>query len=239
MKKLWILLSLILFAGCSVIGHPPQRLIDEGFSGPPEIVWVGVYRDRSVSEDTVVDIMKSIKYEFKQYGLSVELSWLRPWDRKSLTMDGIILDIAQLPLERDCDKIFVIVGREASDYIWGALMLPEVFGGVETATRTRGYVVGEIGSLNQLFSGGPKNCAIHEFYHLFGCDDFQSGTGCYDRIAMVRKEAQRNRQLRNIDFFPTIAQNETILLLTREQVNARIKAAIEYEKAKTGKKAEL
>lgn len=234
MNRMWVLLSLVLmFAACSVIGSPNQSLIDEGFKGVPESVRVGLYVDKSVSQETADGIMSSIKYEFTQYGLDVKVMWSRPWERKSFTMSEIILDVAQLPLEPDCDKVFVVVGRSAGDYIWGALMLPEVFGAVETVTRTRGYVVGEMGSFNQIFSGGPKSAAIHEFYHLLGCDDFQGGTNCYDRIQFVRTQAQRNRKAGN-DFFPTIGQKIDILLTDRAQVDVRLNTAIQHEQKSKG-----
>ena len=195
---------------------------------------MGVYRDKSVTEETALDVMKALKYEFAQYGLSVKLSWMRPYDRQSFQFTSIIMEVAQKPLESDCDKILMLVGRNARDYLWGALMLPEVFGAVETATRTRGYVVVQTGSLQQILMGAtPESNAIHEFYHLVGCDDFQSGSGCYDRIMYLRKEAQRNRKAGN-DFFPTIGQKIDILMTDRARVEHRIQSAIEYEKRHAG-----
>jgi hypothetical protein len=91
------------------------------------------------------------------------------------------------------------------DFIWG-LILPEMVGAVDTVTRTKGYVAAEYGSLNQLLFSSPSDTAVHEVYHMLGCDHAASMDSCYEKIHDIKTAAMKNR-LRGKNFFPGINSN--------------------------------
>lgn len=209
MKKLFLLIVVFLFVGCaSYIGKPDQGLMDKGFSGAPEPLRIGIYVDRSIEGYRTDKIIEALKTEFAPYGIKVEIPWIRPWERKGFRAYELMTNIAKLPLEFPCDRILVIIGRHAGDVAWG-LFLPEILGAVEDVTRTKGYVVGEIGSINQVLMT-PTDTAVHEVYHMLGCEDSQSGWGVHNKTTTMRKLAQENRQKKGQNFFPSMSEKGQI-----------------------------
>ena len=221
MKKRWELmlltLSLSLSAGCTTIGIGTHADRSVGYSGATESLRLCIYKDSSVSDASVDEIIGAVREEFSSFGLRVEVPWIRKWDRPAFEMQGILGDIAAKPLECPCDRLFAIVGRDARDFVWG-LMLPEVLGAVEDTTLTKGYAVGSVGSLNQVLSfQSPTDIAVHEAYHLLGCKHGLFADSCHHQVASIRRVAQYNRE-QGHDFFPAMSLSGRIFW-TRDEVD--------------------
>jgi hypothetical protein len=103
------------------------------------------------------------------------------------------------------------VGRSFKDFLWGIVM-PEIHGAVEDVSMTKGFAVAEIGSFNQMLSlGSATRIAIHETYHLLGCDHGLTANPCYEKIALIKEMARKNR-LAGRDFFPSVAMDQSALI---------------------------
>ena len=221
MKRLWELMLLTLLlslsAGCTTIGIGTHAERSVGYTGATEALRLCIYKDSSVSDASVNEIIGAVREEFSSFGLRVEVPWIRKWDRPAFEMQGILGDIAARPLECPCDRLFAIVGRDGRDFVWG-LMLPEVLGAVEDTTLTKGYAVGSVGSLNQVLSfQSPTDIAVHEAYHLLGCKHGLLADSCYHQVASIRKVAQYNRE-QGQDFFPAMSLSGRIFW-TRDEVD--------------------
>ena len=214
MKKLLWLFTMIFLVGCSSIDTPSPELFST-VSGPSEELRIGIYQDRELAMDETKAILSGIQIELLKYGIRVNIPWIRPWTRPAFNSAGLIQSIVKLPLEDSCDRILVIVGRNSEDFVWG-LFLPEMLGGVENVTSTKGYVVGEVGSLNQAASGiSPTEAAVHEIFHMLGCTDEDNGDKCFAKISSLRSYAKINRTVRKNDFFPCV-NNKGIVMWDRK-----------------------
>jgi len=127
-------------------------------------------------------------------------------------------DLTRRELDPSCDRLMAFVDRNAADFLW-SLVMPEVLGAVDDATHTRGYIVANQVSLNQLFQS-PGETAVHEFYHLLGCPHARTLQNCYDRIAALKQQF-----VTGADFFPSVGVDGTPLL-TRKAVDAALHGAI-------------
>lgn len=209
-KYLFLVLVVCIVAGCSSIGAPDKEMFSQ-ISGPPEELRIGIYQDRELGDLETRAIIRGLQYEFVKYGININVPWIRPWTRTAFKSSELVKDIVKLPLEDSCDRILVIVGRNSDDFVWG-LFLPEMLGGVEDVTHTKGFVVGKVGSLNQAASGiSPVEAAIHEVSHMFGCADGDNGNTCFAKIASLRSYAKINRTVRKNDFFPCITNKNAII----------------------------
>jgi hypothetical protein len=198
-----MLLIALSMAGCTTIGIGDKSGLNGDNMGQPEILRICIYRDVAVPDQRVEEIIGAITGEFALHGLQIEVPWIRSWQRPAFEMEGIIKDITTRPLECPCDRLFGVVGRDYKDFVWG-LVLPEILGAVEDATLTKGYAVGEWGSLNQVLSfKSPAETAVHEAYHLLGCKHGLFANSCYKQVEGIRKVAQYNRQ-QGQDFFPAM-----------------------------------
>ena len=123
MKRRWELmfltLSLGVLAGCTTVGIGTHAERSVGYTGAAEALRVCIYRDSSVSDANVSEIIGAVREEFSPFGLRVEVPWIRRWDRPAFEMQGILGDIAARPLECPCDRLFAIVGRDGRDFVWG------------------------------------------------------------------------------------------------------------------------
>jgi hypothetical protein len=172
-----------------------------------------------VSDARAAGVLVAIREEFAPYGLNIRVPWIRDWERPAFSQQGITRDVARRPLEAPCDRVLAFVGRDVRDFVWGAVM-PEILGAVELRTRTKGYVVVEMGSLNQLLTfSSPAGNAVHEFYHMLGCDHWDGRKKVQDHIARLKRAARDNRA-RGEDFFPGLAPSGR-LYLTRGAVDRR------------------
>ena len=223
-----ILLILFLLAGCTTIGIGDKSALSLDPAAQPETLRICIYQDVTVPDQRVQDIISAITGEFALHGLQIEVPWIRPWKRPAFEMDGIIRDVATRPLESPCDRLFGVIGRDYKDFIWG-LVMPEILGAVEDATLTKGYAVGEWGSLNQVLSlKGPADTAVHEAYHLLGCRHGLFADSCYKQVESIRKVAHYNRQ-HGQDFFPAMNLNGRIFW-TRAEVDSFLRAELESDK---------
>ena len=187
--------------------------------GPEMEICLCVYQDRGVSDETTQTILAAIREEFAPMGLDVQTPWVRPWERPAFSQKGITRDVARRPLEAPCDRILALVGRDARDFLWGALM-PEILGAVETRTNTKGYVVAEVGSLNQVLTfESPSGAAVHEFYHLLGVRHGLDKEAAYEQVRRIKDLAARNRSAGR-DFFPAMSEKVRVYT-SREAVDRR------------------
>lgn len=187
--------------------------------GPQSVLRVCIYKDIKVSDKRAAEIIDAIQKEFSQYGLIIAVPDIREWRRPSFQHAGIMRDIAGRTLEPPFDRNFALVGRDMRDFLWGAL-LPEILGAVETRTHTKGYAVAEIGSFNQLMTfQSPEQAAVHEFYHMLGVDHGDDTRTIWQKIAQLKRLAEKNR-LSGRDFFPGVSAAGKVFL-SRHSVDRR------------------
>jgi hypothetical protein len=198
------LVLLAVLSACTSIGVPVGTGPAPNEFGPEMEICLCVYQDRGVSDETTQTLLNAIQDEFAPMGLTVKTPWIRPWERPAFSQQGITRDVARRPLEAPCDRILALVGRDARDFLWGALM-PEILGAVETRTNTKGYVVAEVGSLNQVLTfESPSGAAVHEFYHLLGVRHGLDKQAAYEQVRRIKDLAARSRQAGR-DFFPAMS----------------------------------
>lgn len=177
--------------------------------GPPETLRLCIYQAEGVDDKNAEALIKAIQNEMALYGIVIEVAERHSWQRPGFGVNDIIRGlVATTQLQAPCDRIVGFVGRHFGDFA-ASLLLPEVLGAVETVTHTRGYMVAEIGSINQIFSS-PESTAVHETYHLLGCQHDLTLENCYQRIQRIKAEAHKNRAQGN-DFFPGVTVDETFL----------------------------
>ena len=237
-----LLLLLVWFGvtvtGCSTIGPAGFKPEATGVDmGPQVALRVCILKDESVSSERAAAIVAAIQKEFAQYGLIITVPDIRDWRRPAFRSQGILRDIAKRPLEPPFDRSLALVGRDMRDFVWGAL-LPEILGAVETLTHTKGYVVAEMGSLNQLLCfHSPAQAAVHEFYHMLGVEHSDKPRIIYEKIAALKRAAIKNRASGR-DFFPGISSAGK-LYLSRNAVDHRFGLLREPATASAGGKAGL
>ena len=215
-------LLMLAVGACTTIGvHDMEELAAVDF-GPREIVRFCVLRAPDVDEDRARRLVAAVDAEFEPYGLDVEVSWMRPWERPGFAMESILADIVPRPLEPPCDRLMALVDRHLGDTVWG-LVLPEVLGAVETVTHTKGYAVATMGSINQIASN-PSSSAVHEAYHFLGCGHDLVMGECYRRIALIKGLARANRAAGR-DFFPGLDPNGKPVT-TRRQADTLLRRAL-------------
>ena len=170
-------------------------------------------------------------------GLHVVTPWIRAWERPAFSQKGITRYVARRPLKVPCDRILALVGRDARDFLWGALM-PEILGAVETRTNSKGYVVAQVGSLNQVLTfQSPSGAAVHEFYHLLGCHHGIDQEDAYRQVRHIKQLAVRNR-LQGRDFFPAMSEKGRVYT-SRADVDRRFGIRPPERAASTGSGIEL
>ncbi|WEN42126.1 hypothetical protein CKCBHOJB_01711 [Thauera sp. GDN1] len=194
-------LALTVLSACTTVGahHPPLR--DSLDFGPAEAVRICLQADDGISEEQARRIIAPAQAEFAAYGIDITVPWVRPWRREGFGADALFAAVVMQPLEAPCDRQLTLVGRNLGDVLWG-LVGVEVLGAVDLATHTRGYVVGQRGSLNQLLQS-PAQVAVHETYHLLGCHHDLVLSDCYHRIRELKRLTRQNRAAGN-DFFAAI-----------------------------------
>ena len=231
------LVLLAVLSACTSIAVPTRSEIAQNQFGPEAEICLCVYKDTGVSQESAQSILSAIREEFAPMGLNVKIPWIRDWERPAFSQKGITRDVAYRPLEAPCDRILALVGRDARDFLWGALM-PEILGAVETRTNTKGYVVAEVGSLNQIMTfESPSSAAVHEFYHMLGCGHDHSREETIRRVRRIKKLAVRNR-LKGSDFFPSMTEKGRVYL-SRAAVDRRFGIRHPAVAERTGRGIEL
>jgi len=205
-----LILGLLLF-GCTTVGIPDKQALDHIDFGPPEKLRICIYKDVNVSDQQANDIIAALQQNFSHFGLAIEVPWVKPWKRSAFASDEILNNLASCPLEAPCDRLLALVGRSFGDFLWGIIM-PEIHGAVEDVSMTKGFAVAEIGSFNQMLSmSSATRIAIHETYHLLGCDHGLDAKPCYEKIALIKKIARKSR-LAGRDFFPSVTLDQRVLM---------------------------
>jgi hypothetical protein len=209
-----------LLIGCTTVGIPNKAAIENINFGPPEKLRICIYKDVTISDKQADEIIAALQTEFSQFGIEIEVPWIKPWKRPAFSGDEILNNFVSCPLESPCDRLLALVGRNFGDFLWG-LVMPEVHGAVEDVSMTKGFSVAEFGSLNQVVSmGSAARIAIHETYHLLGCDHGLDPKPCYEKIAQIKKFARKSR-LAGHDFFPSVPLNHGVLK-TRYDVEKKL-----------------
>ena len=212
MNILWRTLGLcFMLYGCTTVGIPDKAAMENIDFGPQETLRICIYKDVNISDQQADDIIAALQEEFSHFGLAIEVPWVKSWKRPAFSSDEIMNNFASCPLEKPCDRLLALVGRNFGDFLWGIVM-PEIHGYVEVVSMTKGVAVAEIGSFNQILSmRSAAGIAIHETYHLLGCDHDLDAKSCYQKIALVKKIA-RNSRLAGRDFFPSVTLDQRVLL---------------------------
>lgn len=222
MRPNWIIILLAtLLTGCTTVtmDHGPRP--DASAFGPAVPLRVCILRDVDVAEEDAHGILAALQEGFIPHGILLAFPWVRDWQRPAFGHAGILLDVAQRPLEAPCDRLLALVGRDVRDFLWGALM-PEILGAVETRTHTKGYVVAETGSLNQLLTFTPPHqAAVHEMFHLLGVDHDDNPEASRRQIMRIKQAALDNRRAGR-DFFPAMTSQGTVYA-TRRAVDLRFR----------------
>ena len=228
-RALFPLLASCLLVSCTHLGAPDPVARQNIDFGPEETLQLCVLLDEpTITPTKAGPLIQSIRQELVQYGIRIEVPWMRSWHRPSGGGMAIIETLAGESLAPPCDRILAFVGRRFADFLIGTLFADEL-GSVDTITSTRGYVAADVSTLNQVFVP-PEAAAVHEAYHLLGCQHGLSMTACYKRIDRLKKAAALNRANGN-DFFPTYSRRGQ-LLMNRDEVDVREAMALKVERAK-------
>jgi hypothetical protein len=205
---------MLLLVGCTSVGgfsSKPMASANDGFT-----LRVCVLRDPAVSEAQVNDLFSAWQEELAPLGIRPVVSEMREEPRPSFTAFGGFSALEQERLGSNCDRLALLVGRNAGDVMYGLaatfMGLPEVYGAVDTKTHTRMYLVAETASVPHAVFGGAKGGIIHEGYHLLGCGHW-SWADCYKQIDKLKALARE----KPTDFVPSITEHGRVYR-TREEV---------------------
>ncbi|WP_198032472.1 hypothetical protein [Aerolutibacter daejeonensis] len=211
-------IAALLLSGCTTVGmHTRERAAVD--YGAPVTMRVCILKAPRVSDDRVDELIGAVNREFVPYGIRVTVPWVRPWVRPAQSFKHMFDDVMRRDLEPPCDRLVVFADRNAGDALRGMLM-PEILGAVDDTTHTRGLVIANRATLNQLLQS-PEGTAVHEFYHLLGCPHAMSLSKCYIRIALVKRQFARDPQ-----FFPGVRADGR-LLVTRDAANSMLRRALD------------
>jgi hypothetical protein len=176
-----------------------------------------VLRDPAVSEARVLELFSAWQEELAPLGIQPVIAEMTEAPRPSFTAFGSFSALEQERLRSNCDRLALLVGRNAGDVVYGLaatfMGLPEVHGAVDTKTHTRMYLVAETASVPHALFGGAKGGIIHEGYHLLGCGHW-SWADCYRQIDKLKALARE----KPTDFVPAITETGRVYL-TREEVD--------------------
>ena len=212
-----VVLATFALAACTTVGvHTPQRF-QAGYGAHTQMR-VCVLQAPGVTRKRVDTLIAEVNREFAPYAIEVVVQSVQPWKRPSFTHDGMMEDLIRRELDPSCDRLVAFVDRNAADFLW-SLVMPEVLGAVDDTTHTRGYIVANQVTLNQLFQS-PGETAVHEFYHLLGCPHARTLQNCYGRIAALKRQF-----VAGADFFPSVGADGKPLL-TRQAVEAALHGGI-------------
>ena len=221
LRLLACLISLLL-AGCTAVGIHDPALRGQIDFGPPDAVAICVYIDDGLTDaDARTLVHDAWRKEEPLYRLTVSVVSVTHWPRPAFTMNGIMRALRRQPLAAPCDRVLALIGRNAADFLFSLLPLPEVLGAVDDETLTHGYAVARWASLNQVFTP-PRAAMRHELYHLLGCDEHFNMPRCYEQIAYLK----RWKRTHHSDFFPAWDSIRKRLLTSRDEVNARLAALV-------------
>lgn len=215
-RKLCVLfLAVFLFGGCSTIGFDPPPDLSVDFGRAEKLRICALVDEPSVSQMDVENLLNQVNKDFQKFNIEVVVPWYRKWVRAGFAADEIIAALAVEELTEPCDRILAFVGRDFKDVLVGLIGV-EVLGAVDTVTHTRGYVVAQVGSFNQILEP-PNKVALHESLHLLGCHHSLSIRDCYILVSKMKRSARKNRDEGN-DFFPGVTRLGKVVS-SRSEVN--------------------
>lgn len=228
-RPVFLCLQLAGLTGCTTLGATDMIALNQADFGPQETLRLCIYLDNpTVTKQKAESLVGSIQEELSQYNMQVNVVAYENWNRPSGSGAEIIESLASQKLTPPCDRILAMASRNFGDFLIGLFGIDEL-GSVDTVTNTRGYIAVDILTPNQLLTP-PRWVAVHETYHLLGCQHQIAVTECYSKIRGLKKMAALNRERGN-SFFPTFSRTGEILL-TREDVNAREAMAVIVEKSR-------
>lgn len=223
--------GIVVLWSCSSLGSRDDSTLKDLDFGQEEVLNICVLVDEpTISTSSAKLLMQSAIDEFYQYKIIIRTPVYQNWEHPNGGRQGIIEALAAKKLSEPCDRILAIVGRDLLDAIVGLLL--EELGAVLSATSTRGYVAGNVNSINQLFAM-PNIVVVHEVYHMMGCQHAISMKECYGQIKKLKKYAQKNRTA-GTPFFPAYSIDGKIII-RREDVDVRESRALKiYRSRYTG-----
>ena len=165
MTKIAAIVITIIITGCTTI-NPYHPVIE-----PPTELSIGIMIDEALPITKAHDLLLyAQEHMWKTYQCKITYPWIQGWRRPGFTYKPIWTDVRHRPL-MDADRLLVLVSRDWRDALWG-MIFGEINGGVAKYDLKRGFVVAEIGSLNQILSFMfPKRMIIHEIQHMRGFTD--------------------------------------------------------------------
>ena len=212
-----VLMALVALSACTTVGvHVPGARGRMDF-GPPVELRVCVLRDESVSTTRADALIAAVQAELESYGIRVRAARVDAWSRPGFFVGAIMDSLRARPLPATCDRMLGLVGRNVADTLW-SLALPQVLGAVDSTTATRGYVVAEVASIDQLIFSSPRTTAVHEVYHMLGCRHALTKTACYRQIQELKRAYAPGA-----NFFPGVTGSGRPIL-TRREAEARLSA---------------
>jgi hypothetical protein len=178
------------------VGHWDEDSYEAQPYGRWRTVHVCVYLDSGVSKSQALSLMSDwIKpdgvAQYYQMKIEPEGFWTLP--RTGFLHNTLMNEIAHIPLEGECDRLFYFVNHSMTDYLYANIPMmlagispPEVLGEVDDATMTHGFAFAQADSLTGLVIGS-RQTTWHEFYHLLGsCPHAWTLKQCYARISLLK-----------------------------------------------------
>jgi hypothetical protein len=233
-----LLIVAILFAGCggTFIGQWDEGAYSTHDFGAWRQIHVCVYRDQGLSWPEAQRLINDSQWPARigyYYHLELALEDRGVLPSDSSWHDRMMDQVAAIPLDGDCDRVFYLPMHHAGDFLYGTLplaaglALPEVAGEVDDPTMTHGWAWANSDSPLMALTYGPSYVIWHEFYHLLGgCPDqwwLEHGMrACYDAIARLKGLAAKDS-----DFYPSWSNpadggGDDKVYLTRAAVNGRL-----------------
>jgi hypothetical protein len=206
-----IALLLTLPGACTSLGSHSQESLAQQDFGPRQTIRVCVYRNADITDTQAHRIITAVDAEFDRYSLDLAVPWIRVWRRFNDPAVTVIDELTPLPLEPPCDRVRGLDSRHAGKASC-LVVMQENLGAVETVTHTRGYIL-YTAALSDKVSDGPNSVAIHEAYHLLGCEHDSDMTACYQQIAALKQAASSEKRTGD-NFFPGVS-------ISREPITSR------------------
>jgi len=198
-------------------GQPPRQDAPVA-QGPRLPLNICLWVEDGVRDDAVTEFRSAITRELAPYGLSVGFPRVGTWDRDALTVASVIKEVAAPPLETGCDRRLALASRSVFETMYAAIF-PEVGGATETITRTRAYAF--LGyHINRFWDADGDSLAIHEVYHLLGCDHGLGSERCQAQVLALKERFAPS------EMFPTLTEDEGILA-DRNRVNTKMIASLD------------
>ena len=212
--RLGLVIAVVIITGCTTVGNHNVAALSKVEFGPPQTLRLCVLSDRGITEAEIRDLVTAAwEKEASRFGITLLITEIIPWTRGGFTGTEIANSVRSVPLPPSCDRVMAFVNRHIGDALWG-LLLPELLGWANDETRTHGFVVARMVSLNQVFLS-PQDVLRHELFHLLGCEHAWSLEECYERIALLKRT-------RVGDFFPAWDAESRQILASRRVVLERL-----------------